>query len=157
MALITDVQNRIRTQLLVELTNPNDKAATTVDTTFLQRIVDDTEADFEVYGCGVFDATDARYVAQGVIGVLLRLQAYGAKIPQPALALAAWQEGLYERLRMVTGNDRIRPKTSSKLTPSPEQLGSEKVRPLFDGSGGLFEDLLPGDRVRDRFEGDGST
>lgn len=144
MALVDEVQSRIVTQKIVELTNVDDLDATTIDTTKLQKAADDVEADFKVLAGIVYDNTDARHISFAVVGVVRKLQVW--KLESTAdEAHERWQKSLHDRLRLVTGNDRIKPKTSSALTPAEEAPGGEILRPHFD-SEESFLDLIPGQR-----------
>ena len=75
MSLSTEVQARVATQLLVELTNPNDNTASSIDTTLLGKAVDDVEGDFLSYGITI-DVTNKAHVVVAVDGALYRLMAY---------------------------------------------------------------------------------
>ncbi len=139
MALATRVQNRVRTQLLIELTNPNDKTATTVETTVLGYAVTDTAADFETYAGVAYDDTDARHVAEAVRGVVVRLEVNAGRAK--AERLTEWQDRMDRMFRLRHGNDRIMPQSSSRLTPQTEAPSGE-VRPWFDLEE-TFNDLIP--------------
>ena len=149
MTLAANVQTRYGAQFLVNLTNPADPSATSVNTTVLDAAADDTEADFVIYSGVTYDETPAtnplaaQHVAVGVEGVVAKL------------ALRTGTGGNYARtahddfiarlrdLALVAGRDRISPRTDSQLTPTPERVGSEVVRPTFDSP--RFDDLIPND------------
>lgn len=141
MPLTTEVQNRYRTQFLIELTNPNDRGATTVNLAALQEASDDVEADLEVHAGTAYDNNDARHVSAAVRGVVKRLQVYQGKAPDRDIT--NWQQSLRDGLRLVTGNNRVRPRSSSNLTPAEEAPGGQIVRPFFDPET-AFGDLIPG-------------
>lgn len=130
--LEADFQARYSSTLAVKLTNPDAEGATTVDSTRLTNAATDVKADIQVL-CGVtYDSTDARHVAAAVEGVRLRLLAYKGDT-EAGRELAAWQERVKGSLGLVTGRDRVMPKTSSELTPSSERtITGETVRPDFD-------------------------
>lgn len=146
MTLPSNVTARVRTQLLIELTNPNDRAATSIDTAQLDLASTDVEADFRTFAGTTYDDTDARHVSEAIVGVILKLQAYMGTTPKPFEDVTEWQERLHDRLRMVTGNNRIRPKSTSELTPVPEAPGGVKVTPWFDPDS-AFTDLIPDQNV----------
>tara|TARA_Y100000310_G_scaffold334113_1_gene413076 strand:- start:2979 stop:3440 length:462 start_codon:yes stop_codon:yes gene_type:complete len=142
MSLTLNVQNRYGTQFLVNITNPADPSATTIDTTRLSNSCTDTEADFKIYAGTTYDDTDARHVTVAVDGVIAKL---AIRTGTGGNYARATHEEYLERLRhlaLVTGRDRVAPKTDSILQPSTEQVGDEVVRPEFDWR--RFTDLIPG-------------
>ena len=145
MALIDEVTSRIPDQKLVELTNVDDPNPTTVDTTKLGKAVTDVEADFKVFGGGItYSNADDRHVSFAVTGVVRKLQVW--KLESAADDKhEAWQKSIYNHLRLVTGNNRIKPKSSSELTPAEEAPGGIIVRPHFD-THSSHADLIPGSR-----------
>ena len=129
MALADDIQNRISTQLLTELTNPNDATATTVDTTILGYAISDVTGDFLSYGI-TLDSTDASHLAVAIDGVLFRLNSYKG-IPANKLE-TRFYAGL-DRIEQVGPRSHILPVTDSEVTPSDERPDSiSEVRPAFD-------------------------
>ena len=143
MALIDEVKSRIPTQKLVELTNVDDPSIKIITDIRLAKAVTDTEADFEVHTGVVYDNSNAKHVNASVIGVVRKLQL--DKLESSAFKNhEAWHKSL-ERLRLVTGNNRIKPKSSSKLTPAKEAPNGEIVRPHFDVEDG-FGDIIPEQR-----------
>ncbi len=143
MALIDEVKSRFPTQKLAELTNVNDISVKTIDDPRLQIASDDTEAEFEVRTGVVYDNANVRHRRFAVIGVVRLLQV--DKLESNAIKnYEDWQKSL-ERLRKVTGNNRIKPKSSSEKTPSEEAPNGVIVRPLFDVNDG-FTDIIPEQR-----------
>lgn len=142
MSLTLNVQNRYGTQFLVNLTNPTDPSSTTIDTTRLSNACTDTESDLKIY-CGVvYNDNDARHVSVAVDGVVAKL---AVRTGTGGNYARSQHEEYISRLRdlaLVTGRDRVSPKTDSVLQPSPEQTGNEVVRPEFDWR--RFTDLIPG-------------
>ena len=151
MPLIDEVIDRVPEDKLAQLTNPNERGATTTDTVYLQLFVDDVEADFESMGVGEFDPTDARHVSAGIIGVILKIQV--AKLDNVAVDKhEKWLRFLEDKLRLVTNNDRINPKSSSELTTAEEAPGGIIVAPWFDKELvglDMIPDLLGGSRHSD--------
>ena len=143
MPLIDHVQDRIPTQRLVNLTN-DDRSANTIDLVLLQDAVDDTEAAFQIFSGVAYDDTDSRHIRMGISGVILHLLAFKGESRYEA-KLKEWQDQMHKIFRMVAGNNRIRPKSSSKLTPSEIPPGVE-VRPFFDNE--TFEDFVPESNAR---------
>ena len=142
MTLSANVQNRSGTQFLVNLTNPSDPSATTIDTTRLDNGVLDTEADFRIYSGVAYDDTDARHVTVAVEGVIAKL---AIRTGTGGNYARTSHEEFIARLRdlaLVTGRDRVSPRTDSVLQPSSEQVADEIVRPEFDWRN--FSDLIPG-------------
>jgi hypothetical protein len=134
MSLVTEVQARYPANRLKQLTNPGDESASAVDTTFLGYSATDVEAEFEIYAGVTYDGTDARHVAVAVAGVIAKLYLRGEAPGEKAQSL---HDDYLERLQAlgkVTGRDRLKPQTTSQLTPTPERTGSEVVRPWSDDS-----------------------
>jgi len=141
MGLSTDFQNRFPSNRLKQLTNPGNQAGSSVNTTLIDYAATDVEADFETYAGVEYDSADSRHVSVAVDGVL-------AKLYQRAETPGSKADGLHDayiqRLRdlaKVTGRDRVVPKTTSVLTPTPERDGTETVRPDADRDD--FGDLVP--------------
>ncbi len=133
MTLSTEVQDRYGAQRLIELTNPQAGTATSLDSARLTKAADDVEADFRVYAQLVFDLTDARHVAIAVEGVesylVRRLGTSSASFRKKLRD--DWIESL-EKLSKVTSRARIKPKSSSELTPSDENPTGQAITPDFD-------------------------
>lgn len=132
MALTDDIQARYSTQRLVELTNPGDVTATTIDTTNLANAILDVEADLAIYAGVTYDGSDARHLSVAIPGVLLKLLLY---TNNAGAGYADKEKDWLERVKAlarVTSRDRIQPQTNSVLTPTPEQAGVEVVRPGSD-------------------------
>lgn len=150
MALTDEVQDRLSSQRLIELTNPQAPNATSIDSTRLARAATDAQALFGVH-CGLaYDNTKAVHVAVAVDLVVSLLQKRMGKISEQA-----WEQVL-EALKaaaLVLGRDRIRPSTRAPYAPSAEQSSAgETVRPDTDRE--RFDDLrLGGPRsTRDRLD-----
>lgn len=144
MALATQVTNRTKTQHLVNLTNPNDRTATTVDTAYLDYAVTDVQADFEIEAEVEYDDTEPMHVSVGVQGVIAKLLMYaesGGAGGTGEDAHTRWISRL-RKLRSVTSRARVSPVTRSPLTPSDEQIDDEVVRPAFDRE--RFKRIAPG-------------
>lgn len=141
MALADEVKSRVADQRLVELTNPDDRDATTINATVLGLAVTDIGAEFKVLAGVTYSNADPRHVTYAVDGVVLKLLAYMGQSPSVA-AFQSWKDTLFSRLRVVTGNNRIKPKSSSKLTPAKEAPDGAIVRPFFDINSS-FGDLVP--------------
>lgn len=136
MPLTTHVTTRLGTKRLVELTNPPGVGAaqpTTVDAARLGFAADDAAAYLEVKAGVAYDDTSARHisVAVEVVVYFLMLRA-GANVEALSRVKGRVDEDL-EALRLVTGNDRIIPLSTSELEPTTdtEEQGSP-ARPYFD-------------------------
>ena len=138
MTLLQEVEKRYNTQFLIGLTNPNNRAASSVDDSIGEPFdvaTDDVKADFEIT-CGVvFDIDDKRHVSVGVEGVIAKLSMRMNQAGDRSKSLVdAYVERL-ERLALVTGRNRLKPLSKSELQPSDEAPeGYSKVRPKFDGA-----------------------
>ena len=141
MPLSTHVTDRYGAQYLVNLTNPSDPSATTIDTGRLGEAADDAEADFAIYAGVAYNDTTATHITVAVEGVVAKLAIRTGTGGQFAKSS---HEDYIARLRdlaLVTGRDRIKPRSDSILQPSNEQVGDEIVRPEFDIR--RFDDLIP--------------
>lgn len=145
MALTDRVTARLSSQRLIELTNPDNAGASSVDTTRLGYAATDTMADFEIYAGVEYDDDDERHVAVGIDGVVFHL-ARNAGLVAPEIE-QRWHQRL-EALGKVTGRNRVTPVTSSNLQASRESTASSPVRPIFDpeNTGGLQLRPPRGDR-----------
>ena len=145
MTLAANVQARYAVAKLVQLTNPGDVNATTINTTILDLACTDVEAEFEITAGLDYDDTSALHVANAVEGVLVIL-----RVRQRGEMLAVSDEyekwrGALERLSMVTSRDRIIPQSSSQEVPS---RFNENVQPVFDNQ--RFSELGPNRRRADQ-------
>lgn len=141
MTLKSNFELRIPLDRRVQLTNPDDPDATTQNDTLLDEVVKDVIGEFETLGVGVYDDTDARMVAAAIEGVEVKLQVYKGDNPARERH-EAWRKYMEDKLRLVTNNNRIKPRSTSAKTPAKESPGGELVRPLFDVNE-TFDDLIP--------------
>ena len=141
MALSDEVTSRYPNSRLIELTNAGDESASTINTTVLGLAATDAEAEFEEIAGLAYDGTDDRHVRAGVKGVIALLYKWGAS--PGAAADAAYDEfkEACESVGRVTGRNRVKPTTSSVLTPTSEQQGTETVRPDTDRD--HYDKLVP--------------
>lgn len=144
MALKDEVIKRIPNQYLVNLTRPDptSTSATTINSSLLTTVSDDVTGDFEVFGCIALDSTKKTHVTMAMQGVILKLLLYKGDDATVLQKHMQWQSDLKAHLRMITFNDRIKPKSSSKLSPAKEQLSESEVRPWFDVEE-THDDLVP--------------
>ena len=122
--LATEVQTRIDTPTLVQLTNRGSNTATTVNTTLLAAAVADAQAEFGLLTGLTYDQTNALHTAVGVIGVHAFLLGYGdpGQVTNPVRD--RWLAQL-EQIAVSKGTRRrILPSTSSELEPSEEVDGT---------------------------------
>jgi hypothetical protein len=140
MTLSTEVQARYPSQLLVNITNPMETTATTVNTTTLNAAATDVEADFEIVAGVEYDGTDARHVAVAVEGVIAKL------LRRTGTSQYEEREKDYNfRLRdlaKVTGRDRITPESDSEVSPAVDSPSGVEVKPAFDNE--IFDQIIPG-------------
>lgn len=146
MTLISNVQSRIPSGRLIELTN-DDTSDTTVNATVLGLAADDIEAMFQILGVGTYDDTDARHVAEAVPGVVLLLRLWKGQATDEDFE--NWKKNVMDKLRKVTGNNRISPKSSSKETPADEAPDGQEIRPDFDIHSS-FDQYTPGQHSSDQ-------
>jgi hypothetical protein len=131
MALVDEVKSRFPTEKLIQLTNVDSTDATTIDDARLLLAATDVEGDFRTLAGILYNNADARHVSFATTGVIRKLQVWKLETAADEMH-EAWQKSIHDVLRLVTGNDRIRPKSSSELTPAKEAPGGIKVRPHFD-------------------------
>ena len=144
MTLKSEFETRIPLKRRVELSNATDDLSSTAaqNDARVNAAVADVIADFVTYAGVTFDDTINEHVANGVRGVLLYLEAYKGdtkawdKVDQ-------WQNRLDSKLRKTQGNNRIMPKSISKLTPADENPSGATIRPEFDRNS-TFDDIIPG-------------
>ena len=139
MSLVSNVQSRYGDQYLVNLTNPGDNTATTIDSTRLALAATDVEANFEIFAGVEYDDTDPQHVTVGVEGVevLLKFRAGHTTVEE-------WSDWIEKRLKpmsLVGARDRIMPTTNSEVTPTSESDTGDG-RPYFDSR--RFRYLIPG-------------
>ena len=139
MALSDEVKSRVADAVLVDLTNPRGTSATTVNDAILDKASGDVEADFKTWANEAFDLTVDQHISLAIEGVILKLTFWSGNTE---VNFKFWYDKL-EALSRVRARDKIRPKTTSELTPSKEVLGTETVRPHFDAVN--FDDIRPDD------------
>ena len=143
MALEDRVRERIALKRLVQLTNLGDNSKTTEDVPTHALAAQDAEAMFEMRVGRTYDETDNRDVMVAVEGVIAFLQdRAGHGGDKVAANVDKWETRLIF-LAKVTARDRMTSKTNAVATPTPENQGSNIVRPFFDSP--LFADLIPGE------------
>lgn len=108
--LKTEVEARYSTQLLVELSNPDDEATTSSSAKILKACTD-VIAAFRTSACLVWLETDEQHVEEAVEGVIYRLRSFSARASDMK-AWRDWREGL-EALRLVTFSNRVAPTTDA--------------------------------------------
>jgi len=139
MALAAEVQSRYPSALLIQLTNPMNTAASSVNMTTLGLAATDVEADFQITAGVAYDGADARHVSVGIEGVIAKLLERTGHSDA-----SAWRARYDSRLRdlaKVTGRDRILPTSDGILQPTEPQAGTI-VRPAFDDD--VFDGFVPG-------------
>jgi len=138
VALSTHVTNRLSSRRLIELTNPDDNAAVTVDTTLLGYACDDAAAWLEMLAGVAYDDTDARHIAVAISAVEFLLISWAGPQGEALLRNRPGNETFNElrtrieeqfgQLGAVTGRDRVKPQTTSNLVPTREAASGD-VRP----------------------------
>ena len=141
MALADEVTARYPTNRLKQLTNPGVSTATSVNTTFLGYAVTDAQAEFEEIAGVAYDNSNDNHVNAAVKMVIALLYLRGESPGEGANREYERAKESCEQVGRITGRNRIKPTTSSVLTPSSEQVGTETVRPDTDRP--EFDDLIP--------------
>lgn len=137
MALIDRVKARYPEQKLIELTNKDDKTATTIDDTRLAVAITDTETAFETLVGLAYDDTDARHVRVAVRGVIVHLLNDSELGPLSDERYDHWRT-MCEDLAKVTSRARILPDI---LSTDPDYDEDEDEA---DFGRARFDDLIPG-------------
>lgn len=132
MALTTHVQARVPTKTLRELTNPNDRQPSTVDTAYLDLAVSAAESDFDLIAHVEYDDTSQMHIEAGVMGVLAYLSSWTSK--GDTKKVDKFHTRL-EKIGDVSSHKRISPVTDSEYAPTREsELVDGTPKPKFDPS-----------------------
>lgn len=114
MALADEVQSRVPSALLLQLTNQGSTTATTVDTTILGLAAADAAAEFELETGLELDVTIASHVAAGVAGALYYLHTYTGKTGNVVDAHETRWRAWMRRVAATAGADmRVLPQSSA--------------------------------------------
>lgn len=147
MALADEVTARYSDQELIELTNPEDGTATTINTTLLGYAVTDVQAEFEIRQIGEYDASDAKHVTVAVEGVLARLKTFARTGKVGGSGNDEWEwwiENRCKALAKVAGMKKVTAQTSTETTQSSELPdGVTTVRPWADSVRFRHRQVLP--------------
>ncbi len=139
MPLSTHVTDRYSTQYLVELTNPQDRGATTINTTLLGFAADDVDGLFDVYAGVAYDDSDAQHIAvavEGVIAFLLRRTGQSTADAR----ISTWVSTMRD-LSRTEGRNRVTPDSTTRMQPSADNRLTATPRPAFDDR--RFDSFLP--------------
>lgn len=109
MPLEAHVQNRYSTQLLIELTNPDNPAATGINTAKLSQASADVIADFRILAGTKYNDNDERHVSIAVQAVVLKLQIWMTRSPIQERLESRYRDLIKGDLALVTGRNRIIP------------------------------------------------
>lgn len=142
--LTAAVQARVPADRLVQLTNKNDRTATTIDTTILATAADDAVAEFEIKAGRTFDDTDARHIRLVVPGVVAFLRSYNhQEAADAAQAINSFAKRC-EEFRKTDVNARVLATGTRGVGPSPDvdAEGAER-RPEFDAPRFVDLDVNP--------------
>lgn len=139
MPLSTHVQDRYSTQYLTQLTNPQNRNATSVNTTLLGNAANDVDALFDVYSGVEYDDTDAQHIAVAVEGVIAFLMRRTGQSTAEA-RVTAWVAAM-KALGKIEGRNRITPDSTTRFQPSADDRLTSTPRPAFDDR--RFDSFLP--------------
>lgn len=115
MALEDRVQTRISAARLVQLTNPDRPAATTLDSARLAAAARDAEAELRAKAGVTYDDTDAYHQSVGTDGVVCILQRRAGKFGEPECIQFA--DAIRSGFPAGAGA-RITPQTNATTTPT---------------------------------------
>lgn len=129
MALSAHVTARFgtNTPFLRNLTNHDDPAATTVNTTRLGLACDAAEADFPEHAQVAYDDTDNSHINAAVEGVIAYLRMWSSKQGPSESALDNFHKKL-THMRNVGAGKRINPSYTAR--PDPDYTLFDGVSPL---------------------------
>ena len=136
-ALTTALVAHYSSKHLVSISNPDDTAATTINTDFIDESVDDVVADFEIYAWTQFDINNQTHVQIGIEGLYAHvIQRHGASQDTPAI-LTKYQESLKVLKRRVPKQHSIDKVDSITLSVVAAGTGYV-VGDILTISGGTF-------------------
>jgi hypothetical protein len=116
MSLLTDWQARASSEARINLSNPQNSGATTVDTTREGLAATDAEADFAA-ACGVaYSSSVATHVSAGILFVMERLRLYTGQTD--IKRFTEWMKFARETYAVVLGRNRLVPTSDSTLQPT---------------------------------------
>ena len=122
MSLQTSVTARFSNQFLVNVSNPQNSAQTSIDTTRLGLACTDVEALFATHAGVTYSDSTASHVMAAVPAVIDVLRVYTGQVLWSQV-----EESIVSRLKsvaLVTGRNRITPTTDSLLNPTQDTPGS---------------------------------
>tara|TARA_R110000824_G_scaffold26620_2_gene91277 strand:+ start:275 stop:736 length:462 start_codon:yes stop_codon:yes gene_type:complete len=139
MTLSSEVQLRISSKKLIELTNQDNLSATTLNTTVLNAAIADSKAEITDETNLVFDDTKAQHIRVGVIGVQAYLQSYTNSQTTAYESLRREFERAMVKLGKNLGAEkRLSPSSNNTTTPSTPLVG---MRPEQDRT--RWEAIVP--------------
>ncbi len=146
MGLLQDrAITRWSAQKILNWSNVDAAAALANNAAILDEIEDSAEAEFELMVGLTYDDTLTLHRHPAMICFQVVAREYGGAGGKEARAVRVDWEKLAKHLRTRIGSEaRILPKSTSVLTPSSEQIGTEIVRP--DADLPRFDDLIPDQR-----------
>lgn len=130
--LDVEVQNgRYSAEKLIQLTNPDNPNATTINMTNLLSSVNDVVASFDIWGGISFNPGDTRHVMVGCEAVIIVLQMRQLNA-DPAELRKQWRGVMQDFAESVGGRDKTVPQTDAVAVPTPESPDGSPVIPIFD-------------------------
>ncbi len=132
-ALWTAVVASYEDEGLKSLTNPRNKGAASIDTTYGENAAQDVIDLWPIYAQCSYDASDSMHVAvakQGVIALLYRRGGSSAKIEKVKWDEVFGPDGMLFRLRRNNARAHAQPKSNSGTAQAPETHPTgRRVRP----------------------------
>lgn len=128
--LQNDVKTRYSVSVLAALTNPDAPEVTAIDDPRLDLAVADVEGDFLRILGRTYDSTLKEHVSVAVEGVMVKLR---LRTGNTGDGVTVQEEKWLERLRGL--RLPVIPTSTSRMTPTPETVGSQVKRPAFDDPG----------------------
>lgn len=137
------VSERISSDRLIQLTNPDSKNASTINETKITIAATDTKSKFKILTGVDYDNTNTDHIAFAVEGVIILLMKWAGRETSTVEAMISeWESKLGQFRLTAGGNKRLSPTTDSQLTPTKDKRGRDIiVRPDFDST--RFDNIKP--------------
>lgn len=137
MTLSADVQARVPTSRLIQLTNLTSAPTSSITSSVLDAAIADAKAEFKAYIGVDYDEANAQHTPVGVVGTLYWLTFNKGMREEAEQYRVKWYE-LMDRYAKTAGLRWFSPGSNVPYTPSTEQTG---IKPDMDRS--RFRDVVP--------------
>lgn len=143
MSIESQFRTRYSTELVKQITNPQNSGATSEDTARTGLAASDVQGMFRIYVNEDYDETKSQHVAVAVKALFGLLLVYTGQAGGQESSIYRQIEDDMRALAKIGARGRMRVKSTSQLTPTPEsEQGASPIRPDFDRPS--LADLVPG-------------